>query len=108
MKPQRFTEAPDYAGFNPDTMRVSKWYQRMTLKGDVSHFSFLSRTSDTFVETNLTTEREPIEDDEEGLAMKIEDMPPTLSRRVSKSEDSIRSSIERIHLKLGQDVPYYI
>ena len=26
MKPERFTEALDHAGFNPDTMRVSKWY----------------------------------------------------------------------------------
>ena len=83
MKPERFTEAPDYAGLHPDTMKVSKWYLKTTLNRDVSHFSFLSRTSDTFVETNLTSDREPIEDFEERLAMKIGDMPPPLPRRVS-------------------------
>ena len=31
----------------------------------------------------MTSEREPIEDDEERLAMKIGDMPPPLPRRVS-------------------------
>ena len=69
MKPERFTETPDHAGVNPDTIRVSKWYRKTTLKGDVSHFSSFSRTSGTFVETNLTSEREPIKDDEERLAM---------------------------------------
>ena len=39
MKPERFTEELDHAGFNPDTMRVSKWYQKTTLKSDVSHIS---------------------------------------------------------------------
>ena len=39
MKPERFTEELDHAGFNPDTMRVSKGYQKTTLKSDVLHFS---------------------------------------------------------------------
>ena len=60
MKPERFTEAPDHAGFNPDTMRVSKWYQKATLKGDVSHFKSFNRTRDAFVETSWTSIREPI------------------------------------------------
>ena len=50
MKPERLTEAPNQAGFDPDTMKVSTWYQEATLKGDVSHFSSFSRTSDAFVE----------------------------------------------------------
>ena len=82
MKPERFTEALDHAGFNPDTMRVSNWYQKTTLKSDVSHFSSFCRTRDTFVETNLTSEREPIEDDEERLSMKIGDMLLPLPGRV--------------------------
>ena len=69
MKPERFTETLDHAGVNPNAIRVSKWYRRTTLKGVVSHFSSFSRTSDTFVETHLTSEREPIEDDEDRLAM---------------------------------------
>ena len=59
MKPERFTEAPDHSGFNPGSMRVSKWYQRTTPKGDVSHFSRFSRTSDAFVESGWTSVREP-------------------------------------------------
>ena len=39
MKPERFTEELDHAGFNPDTMRVSKGYQKTTFKSDVSHIS---------------------------------------------------------------------
>ena len=108
MKPERFTETPDHAGVNPDTIRVSKWCRKTTLKGDVSHFSSFSRTSDTFVEINFTSEREPIEDDEERLAMKIGDMLLPLPGRVFQSEDSRRSSIERILLELGQDAPCYI
>ena len=73
MKPERLTEALDNAGFKPDTRRGSKWYQKATLKGDVSHFSSSSRMSDAFVETYLTSYqvREHIEDDAERLAMKL-------------------------------------
>ena len=46
MKPARLTEAPDNAGLNPDTMKVSKWYQETTRKNDVPHFSLSSRMSD--------------------------------------------------------------
>ena len=56
--------------------------EKIIFPGDVSHFSSCSRTSDTFVETNLTSDREPTEDDDERLAMKIGDMPPPLLRRV--------------------------
>ena len=81
MKPKRLTEALDNAGFKPDTMRVSKWNQDATLKGGVSHFSS-SRMSDAFVETYWTSYqvREPLEDDEERLAMNTGDTPPPLPR----------------------------
>ena len=83
MKPERFTEALDHAGFNPDTMRASKKFQKTTFKCNVSHFSSFSRTSDTFVETNLTSEREPIEYEEERPAMKIGNLSHPLPVRVS-------------------------
>ena len=85
VKPERLTESPDSAGFNPDTMKVSKWYQEATRKSDVSHFSSSRGTSDAFADTDWTSYqvREPIEDDEERLAMKIGDTPPPLPRRVS-------------------------
>ena len=76
MKPERLTGEPDSASFPPDTMKVSKWYQEATRKGDVSHFSSFSPTSDAFVETDWTSVSEPIADDEERLPIKIGDMPP--------------------------------
>ena len=89
-------------------MRVSK--QKTTPKGDVPHFSSFSRTSDTCFETNLTSERErePIEDDDERLAVMIGDMPPQLPRRGSYPKIPNDQAFERILLKLGQDAPSYI
>ena len=95
-KPERFIQALDHAGFfNPYTMRVSKWYQKTTLKGDVSHFSSFSRTSDTCLETSLTKEREPAEDDEDRLATKIGDMLLPLPRRFSNPRISRRPGMKR-------------
>ena len=62
MEPER--EAPDNAGSNPDTMKVSNGTNGTNLNLHVSHFSSFSRTSDAFVETDWTSVREPIEDDE--------------------------------------------
>ena len=109
MKPERFTEAPDHTGFNPDNMRVSK--QKTTHNGDVSHFSSFFRTSDTCFETHLTSEREPIEEDEERLAMKIGDMPPPLPWRVSNPRirddqalNGFFSSSDKMHRPKSDDV----
>ena len=49
LKPERLTETHDHAGFQSRNMRVSNWYQKASLKGDVSHFSSFSRTSHVFV-----------------------------------------------------------
>ena len=49
-------------------------------KGDVSHFSSFICTSDTCVEPNLMSIREPFED-EERVAMKTGDLPFPLPRR---------------------------
>ena len=111
MKPERFKEAPDHSGFNPDTMRVGKCFQKTTLKGDVSHFLSFSCTSDTFVETYLTWEREPIEDDDERLSMKIGDMPPPLPGRVSNPRirddhelNEFCSNPDKMHCATSDDV----
>ena len=37
MKPKRLTEAPENAGIDPSTMRVSKWYQESTREDDDPH-----------------------------------------------------------------------
>ena len=74
MEPERLSEAPENGGIDPGTMRVSKWYQGTTREDDDSHFSSSSRVSDVFTGTNRTSYqgREPIEDDEEILAMREE------------------------------------
>ena len=77
MKPERLTEAPENAGIDLSTTRVSKWYQEPTRDDADSQFSSSSRESDVFTGTSGTSyqEREPIENDEERLAMKRGDMP---------------------------------
>ena len=54
MKPERLTEAPNNAGFDPSTMRVSKWYQKPTREDDDPHFPSSSRVSEVFTGTNRT------------------------------------------------------
>ena len=85
MKPERLAEAPENAGIDPSTMRVSKWYQEPTGDDDDSHFSSSSRVSDVFTGTSRTSyqEREPLENDEDRLAMKRGDMPPPFPKRVA-------------------------
>ena len=111
MKSERVTEAPDDAGLKPDTMRVSKWYQEATHKGDFSHFSSFNRTSGTCVESILTSEREPIEDDEERLAMQTVDVRPPLARRVSNPRirddqalNGFFSNSDKMHRAASDDV----
>ena len=78
MKPERLTEAPENAGIDPGIIRVSNLYQETTSEDDDSHVIFSCRVSDAFTRTNGTSYqgREPIEDDEERLAMKRGEMPP--------------------------------
>ena len=49
VKPGRPTDALENAGIDPDTMKVRKWHQETTRKGDVSHLSFSSRVGDVFL-----------------------------------------------------------
>ena len=51
--------------------------------------------------------REPIENDEERLAMKRGDMPPPVPKRVANPKNSSRSSITGISFELGKDAPCY-
>ena len=85
MKPERRTEAPENAGIDLSTTRVSKWYQEPTRDDADSQFSSSSRESDVFTGTSRTSyqEREPIENDEKRLAMKRGEMPQPLPKRVA-------------------------
>ena len=112
MKPERLTEAPENASIDPGTMRVSKWYQEPTREDDDSHFSSSSRVSDVFTGTNKTSYqgREPMEDDEDRLAMKRGDMPPPLPERVTNPrirEDQVLhefdSNSDKMHRATSDD-----
>ena len=85
MKPEQRTEALANGGIDPGTLRVSRWYQEPAREDEDSHFSSSSRVSDVCTGTNRTSYqgREPIENDEERLAMKRGDMPPPLPKRVA-------------------------
>ena len=73
------------------------------------HTSHLSLAQVTLVlKQILTSEREPIEDDKESLAMKIGDMLPPLPRRVSNPRIRDDQALIRILLKLRPDAPCYI
>ena len=112
MKPERLTGAPENAGIDPSTMRVSEWYQKSTREDDDSHFSSSSRVSDVFTGTNRTSYqgREPIEGDEERLAMKRGDMPSPLPKRVANPivrEDQVLqefySNSDKMHRATSDD-----
>ena len=83
VKPERLTEAPENAGIDLSTMRVSEWYQETTREDDDSHFSSSSRMSDGLTGADRTSHQVPIEDDEDRLAMKKGDMPPPVPERVA-------------------------
>ena len=87
MKPERPTKAPENAGIDPSTIKMKKWYQEPTRKSDDSQLPSSSRASDTRASTGTDRTsyqaREPIEDDEEMLAMRQGDMPPSVPERVS-------------------------
>ena len=93
MKAERLTKAPENAGIDPSTMKMKTWYQEPTRESDDSQLPSSSRLSDALSGTDRTSyqAREPIEDDEERLAMKRGDMPPPVPERVAnpRSRDDL-------------------
>ena len=83
MKPDRLTKTPENAGIDPSTIRVSKRYHESTREDDDPHSPTSTRVSDIFTGVDKASNqvREPIENDEERLAMKRGDMPPPLPQR---------------------------
>ena len=108
MKTEKATKPPENRGMDPGTVKMKKWYQGQTRESDESQCQSPSdRASDTEAPTG--TDRtsyqapEPIEDDEERLAMRQGDMPPPSSTWAScHSENSTRTSSTGSSLELGQ------
>ena len=110
MKPERLIEAPENAGIDPSTMRVSKWYPETTREDDDSHFSSSNRVSDVLTGTHKTSYQgqEPIENGEQRLAMKRGELPPPLPRRVPNPRIRDDRAIHEKLFELGQDAPCHL
>ena len=110
MKPERLTNAPENAGKHPNTIKMKKWYLEPTREDDDPHFPSSSRASDVFTGTKRTScqVREPIENDEERLAMKKVDMPlpeqvANLSIRKDRAVQENQSSSDKMHRATSDD-----
>ena len=75
MKREQASEAPRNAGQHPSTMKVKQWYQRRDRVSD--------KKAPTETDRASYHAREPIEDDDERLAMTQGDMPPPEPERVA-------------------------
>ena len=84
MKPESLRKAPENAGIDPNTLRMSKNYQESTREDDDPHSPSPTGVYDIFTGVDRASyqAREPIERVEERLAMKRGDLPPLLSQRV--------------------------
>ena len=92
MKSERSAMTPRNSGINPSTMKMQRWYPEPDRASDTTSLTGFDRPS--------YQAQEPIEGDEERLAMRQGDMPPPVPERIVNPR---RSSSTRISKKLGQD-----
>ena len=106
MQPEKITKAPDNAGIDLSSMRGSKWYQESTREDDDPVLHLQDERAMFFTGTNRMSYqiREPIEHDEEKLAMKRGDTPPPLPERVdnprireTQAQMEFYSNSDKIH-----------
>ena len=83
IKPEKHTKAPENADIDQNNMKMKKRYLEPTCEDDDPHSPSLSRVSDIFTGVDRASYqvREPIENDEDTLAMKRGGMPPPLPQR---------------------------
>ena len=112
MQPEKLTKAPENAGIDPSTTRVSKWYRELTREDDDPHFPSSTRVSDVVTGTSKPSQllREPIENVEERPATKGGDMPPPVPKRVNnpriredQAQLEFHSNSDRIHRTTPED-----
>ena len=99
MKPEKLTKAPENAVIDPSSMRVSKWYLEPTREDDDPYVPSSTRVSDVVTGTNRSSYevREPIENDEERVAMKKGDMPPPVHERVANPRIPEDQTLQEFH-----------
>ena len=100
MKPEKASEAPTNAGIDPSTMKMKQWYQGHDRVSDKQAPSGTDRAS--------YQAQEPIEDDDERLAMR-RDMPPPPERvanpriREDRTVQDFRQNSEKMHRATSED-----
>ena len=99
MKPERLTNAPENAGIDPRTMRVSNWYQESTREDDDPHSPSSNRVSDLTGANEMSYQLREPENDEDKLAMKRGDMPPPLPQRVASPRSREDQAIQEFQSK---------
>ena len=108
---RRLAKAFDNAGIDPSTLRVST-RQESAREEDDPHFPSSSRVSDALTGADTTSyqEREPIENDEERLAMKQGDMAPPVPERVAnpriqgdRAVQEFQSNSDKMHRATSDD-----
>ena len=105
MKPEKATVAPRNAGIDPSTMKMKQWYQ--------GHDRVSDQKTPTGTDRASYHAQEPIEDDDERLAMRQGDMPPPVPERVANENFRIREdgaaqdfrqNSEKMHRATSEDV----
>ena len=74
MKPETSAMTPRNSGINPSTMKIKRWYPEQDRASDTTSLTGFDRPP--------CQAQEPIEGDEERLAMRQSDMPPPVPERV--------------------------
>ena len=108
MKPEKATKAPRNAGIDPSTMKMKQWYQGQNRVIDKSQWQWpddlvSDKKAPTGTDRASYQAREPIEGDEERLAMRQGDMLPPVPERVTNPR--IRGDRAGFQKELGKDAP---
>ena len=115
MKPEKATEVRRNAGIDPGTMKMKQWYPAHDRVSDKSQWELPSdRVSDQTAPTGTDRAsyhtREPIEDDDERLAMRPSDMHPPVPERVAnprirehRAVQDFRQKTEKMHRATSED-----
>ena len=96
MRPEKATEATRNAGRDPSTTTMKQWYQK--------HNRVRHQKAPTGTNRAPCHARDPIEDDDERLAMRHGDMPPPVPERIAhpriredRAVQDFRQNSEKMH-----------
>ena len=102
MRPEKATEAPRNAGIEPSTMKMKQWYQ--------GHDRVCDQKAPTRTDRASYHARDPIEDDDERLAMRQGDVPPPVPERVAnprvredQAVQDFRQNSEKMHCATSEN-----